>query len=113
MIEDVRLDSMHRIERAGFAAYSAGPLVRQAFRGYNYYREVGHFMLAEPFTSTTETPDAVLARSPKLRALTRYAATHARSRLPFSAADRSDISDGGAAMQESGCAGGCVWGTCC
>ena len=91
------LDSMHRLERVGFAGYASGPLVRQVLRGYGAnYREAGHLVLAEPFHSPAETPAEVIARSPKLRAMVRYVATHAAPKLPFTAADRADLSDGGA-----------------
>jgi len=126
--EHVLLDHFHRLERSGFAAVVAGPLVRHAQRAFGpaargiTLRESGSVGLAEPLPPrprgdgeehAAPSADDAIAASPKLRALVRYGATGARSRLAFTAAGSGDVSDGGAACAApASCPGGCVWGTC-
>ncbi|KAA0164185.1 hypothetical protein FNF31_02421 [Cafeteria roenbergensis] len=127
-LEALMLDKYHRMERAGFAAVVAGPLMRHSQRAYGdllpglNLREAGSTGLTEPLAQPPAAgelgPDAAavsqaVSSSPKLRALAGYAKGR-RGALPFVLAEArpANQSDGGLACSATTCPAGCEWGTC-
>jgi hypothetical protein len=122
-VENILLDSIHRVERSGFTSYVAGPLMRHVQLGYGVIessrylssREAGDRALAREWPSVAPSVQALEQASPKLRALLAYRRGHASSSLPFT--QPAGASDGGAQeAASSDCrgdgSGPCVWGTC-